>query len=98
MTPKKTATQKEQVKDYIVKKPFFEQIIRWKPNDVIKLTEQRAKEIGIPKYVVPVGYKEPEKKKRFFSIDKDKKKTDAKTREASKSVLDNMLPGVTDGL
>jgi hypothetical protein len=95
----KKSSDKQQIKEYIVKKPFFEQLIRWKVDDVIKLTEERAKQIGIPRYVVPVGYKEPQTKK-FFShkVKEAKKKTDQKTRDASNSILDSLMPGVADGV
>jgi hypothetical protein len=94
MVAKKVA-DKSVVKEFIVKKAFFEQIIRWQPNDVIKLTEERAKQIGIPKFVVPLDYKEPKPNKRFFE---GKKKTDEKTKLASKTVLDKLMPGVTNGV
>ena len=48
MAAKKATLEKPALKEYIVRKSIFEQHMRLKPNDVIKLTEERAKQIGIP--------------------------------------------------
>ena len=98
MAAKRVISEKPALKEYIVRKSIFEQHMRLKPNDVIKLTEERAKQIGIPQFVVPTDYKEPKPNKRFFSPKKKEVTTDTKTREASKTVLDMVMPGVANGV
>lgn len=86
-----TYVKQGHVREYKIIKPIYEQFIRWKVGETIKLTELRAGQIG-KKYVVPIGGDIKESAKRI--IERGKQTID-KTKKAAKTVLDKLMPGLT---